>query len=172
MDKPRVEFEIGQGDEAWGTFTVELEPERAPQTVENFLAYARDGFYAGTIFHRVIPHFMVQGGGHTPDGAIKPGKRPPVSNEAKTGLSNEVGVIAMARTSEPHSATSQFFINTADNKFLDHPGQDGWGYCAFGRVVAGMEVVERIRDVETRGGDSGENSQPVNPPVVRAVRVL
>jgi len=174
MAKPRVEFEIGQGADEWGKFVVELESELAPETVENFLAYASAKFFDGTIFHRVIPHFMIQGGGYTaPDEHKDDGLRSPVKCEAEQGIKNEIGTIAMARTSDPHSATSQFFINTGDNVMLDHPGQDGWGYCAFGRVVDGMDVIERIRDVETASNPAmGENSQPVDPPVIRSARVV
>ncbi len=141
--KPRVILETSKG-----TITLELDPEAAPKTVDNFLAYVDDGFYDGTIFHRVISNFMIQGGGMLPDLSAKP-SRPPIENEAKNGLSNKRGAIAMARTADPHSASSQFFINVVDNDFLDHPGQDGWGYCAFGEVVDGMDVADEIRNVKT-----------------------
>ncbi|MCB1761002.1 MAG: peptidyl-prolyl cis-trans isomerase [Gammaproteobacteria bacterium] len=132
----------------FGEIQLELDAEKAPKTVENFLQYARDGFYDGTIFHRVIDNFMIQGGGFEP-GMKEKRTRAPIENEAKNGLSNLTGTIAMARTMEPHSATAQFFINVSDNRFLDYPGQDGWGYCVFGKVTAGMEVVEKLKGVET-----------------------
>src|SRR5476649_2957154 len=131
-----------------GTFTVELEAEKAPKTVENFLAYVRAGHYDGTIFHRVIDGFMVQGGGFEPGMKQKPTNEP-VENEAKNGLKNEPYTVAMARTSDPHSASAQFFINVKNNSFLDYPGQDGWGYAVFGKVTEGKEVVDAIRAVKT-----------------------
>jgi len=165
---PRVEMQIAQGDEEWGKIVLELEAEKTPKTTQNFLSYVDNRFLDGTIFHRVISNFMIQGGGYTaPNAAKTKGLREPVENEAAGGLKNERGTIAMARTNDPHSATSQFFINVADNDMLDHPGGDGWGYCAFGRVVEGMEVVDRIKDVETQQNPQmGENSQPVNPPLI------
>lgn len=174
MSNPRVEFRIVQGDEDWGAFVVELDPKRAPETVANFIQYINDNFFDGTVFHRVIPTFMIQGGGYLPSGEPKrEGLRSPIRNEAETGLKNQTGCIAMARTSDPHSATCQFFINTADNTMLDYPGHDGWGYCAFGRVVSGQDVVDRIRDVETQYNPAmGENSQPVDPPIIRSARML
>ena len=137
-----------------GAITLELDAERAPKTVANFLAYVRAGHFDNTLFHRVIDGFMIQGGGFTPDFRQKP-TRPPVENEATNGLKNARYTVAMARTSEPHSATGQFFINVADNGFLDHrsPDTKGWGYCVFGRVVGGTDVVDRIRTVAT--GDRG-----------------
>jgi cyclophilin family peptidyl-prolyl cis-trans isomerase len=126
-----------------GEITLELDAAKAPKTVANFLRYVDAGFYDGTIFHRVIPDFMVQGGGLTPDLDKKPTEAP-VENEASNGLKNVRGSIAMARTPDPHSATAQFFINLKDNDFLDYPGQDGWGYAVFGQVTAGMEVVDAI----------------------------
>ena len=133
-----------------GDITLELDAEKAPKTVANFLQYARDGFYDGTIFHRVISNFMIQGGGMTADMAQKE-TRAPVENEANNGLKNKCGTIAMARTNDPHSATAQFFINVTDNGFLDHtaPTAQGWGYAVFGRVTAGMVVVEKIKAVAT-----------------------
>jgi len=131
-----------------GSFKVELETEKAPKTVENFLAYVNSGHYAGTIFHRVIDGFMVQGGGFEPGMKQKP-TNDPVENEAKNGLKNEPYTLAMARTSAPHSASAQFFINVKNNSFLDFPGQDGWGYCVFGKVVEGMDVVDKIKAVKT-----------------------
>lgn len=133
-----------------GTIVLELDKEKAPITAENFLNYARDGFYNGTIFHRVIDGFMIQGGGMEPGMKEKP-TRDPIKNEADNGLSNLRGTIAMARTPDPNSASSQFFINVKDNHFLDFkaPTPDGWGYCVFGRVVDGMDVVDAIKAVET-----------------------
>ena len=134
----------------YGDIRLELDAEKAPATVENFLAYARDGFYDGTIFHRVIENFMIQGGGMTPDMAQKD-TRDPIRNEADNGLKNCTGSIAMARTNDPHSATAQFFVNVSDNDFLDHrgPTPQGWGYAVFGKVVEGMDVVEKIKSVRT-----------------------
>ena len=136
-----------------GDITLTLDRDKAPQTVDNFLQYARDGFYDGTIFHRVIKDFMIQGGGFTAD-MKKKETREPVQNEAKNGLKNKLGSIAMARTRAPHSATAQFFINHKDNGFLDYPGQDGWGYAVFGEVTQGMDVVNSIAQQSTgvRGG--------------------
>lgn len=168
MGKPRVEFQIVQGDDDWGKIVLELDAEKTPKTVENFLKYVDSKFLDGTIFHRVIPTFMIQGGGYSAPGQTKSkGLREPVENEAELGLKNARGTIAMARTNDPHSATSQFFINVNDNGMLDHPGGDGWGYCAFGQVVEGMDVVDRIKDVKTAfNPQMGENSQPVTPPVI------
>lgn len=163
---PRVEFET-----SLGSFTVELYPEKTPETVKNFLRYVDEGYYDGTIFHRVMAHFMIQGGGFTSLTEQKfKGLRDPIRNEAKQGLNNQRGTIAMARTGEPHSATSQFFVNVVDNPFLDHkePRGNGWGYCAFGKVVSGMDVVDKIRNVPTQPG--GEQSTPVNPPVILKAR--
>lgn len=133
-----------------GTITLELYADKAPETVKNFLAYVAAGHYDNTIFHRVIDGFMIQGGGFEPDMKQKPAGAP-VKNEADNGLRNELGTIAMARTSDPHSATAQFFINVKDNGFLDHtaPNPQGWGYCVFGKVVDGMDVVDKIRAVKT-----------------------
>ena len=133
-----------------GTIVLQLNPEKAPDTVKNFLEYAKEGFYDGTIFHRVIDNFMIQGGGMEPGIKEKP-NRTPIQNEASNGLSNTRGTIAMARTPNPHSATSQFFINVADNTFLDFksPTADGYGYCVFGEVVEGMDVVDAIKNVAT-----------------------
>jgi len=174
MNLPRVEFQIVCGDEDWGRIVVELAADRTPQTVENFLKYVDARFFDGTIFHRVLPNFMIQGGGYTAPGQARTrGLRGPIENEAAGGLKNERGTIAMARTSDPHSATSQFFINVTDNAMLDYPANDGWGYCAFGRVVEGLEVVDRIRQVQTQQDpQTGERSQPVNPPVIRKAKRL
>ena len=133
-----------------GPITVQLNPDKAPKTVENFLTYVQNGFYEGTIFHRVIEDFMIQGGGLDKEMNSKP-TNSPVKNEANNGLSNLYGTIAMARTGDPHSASAQFFINTGDNLFLDFQSetQDGWGYCVFGEVVEGIEVVNKIEEKPT-----------------------
>ena len=143
--KPIVTFKTSMGD-----FTVQLEPEKTPNTVANFLQYVREGHYDGTIFHRVIAKFMVQGGGFTKNFEQK-ATRDPVRNEADKGLANKRGTIAMARTSDPHSATNQFFVNVVYNKFLDHraKNQQGWGYTAFGQVIDGMNIIGRIARVKT-----------------------
>ncbi|HTY99888.1 MAG TPA: peptidylprolyl isomerase [Rhodocyclaceae bacterium] len=156
-----------------GTISLELDAEKAPKTTQNFLDYAGAGHYDGTIFHRVIDGFMIQGGGFEPGMKQKPTKAP-VENEAQQafngGLKNAVGTIAMARTSDPHSATAQFFINVGDNAFLDYPGQDGWGYCVFGHVVEGMEVVNKIKGVKT--GRSGFHQDvPVEDVVIERAEV-
>jgi len=131
-----------------GDIELELNPEKAPKSVENFLQYVKSGQYNGTIFHRVIGNFMIQGGGFDKNMREKP-TRAPVSNEAKNGLKNDTYTIAMARTSDPHSATAQFFINTSNNNMLNSPGADGWGYAVFGKVVKGKEVVDKIKQVST-----------------------
>lgn len=131
-----------------GTIKLELDADSAPKTVENFIGYVNAGHYNGTIFHRVIDGFMIQGGGFEPGMKQKP-TRDTVENEAKNGLKNEAYTVAMARTSDPHSASAQFFINIKNNSFLDYPGQDGWGYCVFGKVVEGMDVIDKIRSVKT-----------------------
>jgi peptidyl-prolyl cis-trans isomerase B (cyclophilin B) len=142
---PLVLLETSSGD-----ILIELFPDKAPKTVENFLAYVDGGFYENTIFHRVIKDFMIQGGGYGPRMDEKP-TRDPVENEADNGLKNDRGTIAMARTADPHSASAQFFINLKDNDFLNHTGKDahGWGYCVFGAVSEGMEVVDAIARVKT-----------------------
>ncbi|SEO73880.1 peptidylprolyl isomerase [Nitrosovibrio sp. Nv6] len=133
-----------------GSIVVELYPDKAPKTVQNFLSYVKDDYYTGTVFHRVIPGFMIQGGGFEKTLKQKPA-RPPIENEAANGLRNETGTIAMARTSDPHSASAQFFINVANNAFLNHtaPTARGYGYTVFGKVVKGMEVVNRIAEAPT-----------------------
>lgn len=138
-----------------GDITLELYPEKAPATVENFLSYVDDKFYDGTIFHRVIADFMIQGGGYTEDFTKKP-SRSPIKNEAANGLKNKRGTIAMARTNEPHSATNQFFINHVDNSSLDHTAktEEGYGYCVFGKVIQGMDVVDAIAAVPTDQDDA------------------
>jgi peptidyl-prolyl cis-trans isomerase B (cyclophilin B) len=142
---PKVKLETSQGD-----IVIELNQDKAPKTVANFLSYVEKGFYDGTIFHRVIENFMIQGGGFDESFSQKP-TQAPVDNEADNGLSNKRGTVAMARTSAPHSATAQFFINTVDNGFLDFRSKDssGWGYAVFGEVVEGMDVVDKIRTVST-----------------------
>jgi cyclophilin family peptidyl-prolyl cis-trans isomerase len=155
-----------------GTMRIELYPEKAPKTVENFLQYAREGFYDGTVFHRVIEGFMIQGGGFTPDMSEK-GTRPPVENEASNGLKNVRGSVAMARTNDPHSASAQFFINTVDNPFLDFQSEtvQGWGYAVFGQVVEGLETLDAIKKVQT--GNRGPHSDvPRDPVIIESVRVL
>jgi peptidyl-prolyl cis-trans isomerase B (cyclophilin B) len=136
-----------------GVITLQLDAAKAPNTVKNFLDYVNAGFYSNTIFHRVIPNFMIQGGGFEP-GMNQKKVNAPIKNEAANGLKNDKYTIAMARTGDPHSATAQFFINTKDNSFLDYPGQDGWGYCVFGKVIEGKDVVDAIGKVQTgfRGG--------------------
>lgn len=174
MSKPRVKLEIGSEGEHWGDIVLELEHEQTPQTTENFLKYVDDGYYDGTIFHRVIGHFMIQGGGYDQSGQYKSaGLRDSIANEAEQGIKNEPHTIAMARTSDPHSATSQFFINVGRNDFLNHPGQDGWGYCAFGTVASGEDVIERLKAVPVEPDPmSGENSKPKTPPcIIKATRV-
>ncbi|SEL40352.1 peptidyl-prolyl cis-trans isomerase B (cyclophilin B) [Ectothiorhodospira marina] len=163
-DNPKVQIETTKG-----TLVLELYADKAPETVENFLTYVRDGFYDGTIFHRVIPGFMVQGGGFTPDMQQKP-TRDPIRNEANNGLSNEVGTLAMARTPNPHSATAQFFINVEHNRFLDFTAEtpQGWGYAVFGKVVEGMDVVESIVAVPT-GSQGMHQDVPKEPIVLNSV---
>ena len=153
-----------------GTIRLELYPAKAPKTVENFLQYVKDGHYNGTIFHRVIPGFMVQGGGMTPNMASKP-TRAPVPIESKNGLKNDLGTLAMARTSDPNSATAQFFINVKNNGFLDYPGQDGYGYTVFGKVVDGMDVVNKIAGVPT-GNQGMHQNVPRTPVVIESASVV
>lgn len=131
-----------------GAIKIELDAKKAPKTVANFIAYVESGHYAGTIFHRVIDGFMIQGGGFEP-GMKQKETQAPIENEANNGLKNQRYSIAMARTGAPHSASAQFFINTANNSFLDYPGQDGWGYCVFGTVTEGTDVVDKIKNVKT-----------------------
>lgn len=153
-----------------GDIKIELEPEKAPKTVENFLDYAEVGHYNGTIFHRVMNGFMIQGGGFDANMDQKPAPRT-VENEASNGLKNITGSIAMARTPAPHSASAQFFINVNDNTFLDYPGQDGWGYCVFGQVVEGMDVVDAIKAVPTGNRGSHQNV-PTDPVMINEVSVI
>ncbi len=166
MQSTRVVF-----DTTFGAFTIELEDERAPKTVQNFLAYVDAGHYAGTVFHRVIDGFMTQGGGF--DATYeKKATRPPVQNEADNGLKNTRGTVAMARTSDPHSATAQFFVNVADNAFLDHRSKAGseWGYTVFGRVVDGMDVVDKIKSVKTGAQGPFAKDAPLEPVVIQGAR--
>ena len=147
--KPMVKLHTNHG-----LIVIALDPEKAPISTENFLGYVASGHYNGTIFHRVISNFMIQGGGFTEDMSEKPA-RAPIQNEAKNGLKNDPYTLAMARTSDPHSASSQFFINVGNNAFLNYPGQDGWGYAVFGKVIEGMDVVDKIKTVPT--GDKADH---------------
>ena len=153
-----------------GAITLELDAEKAPETVKNFLAYVETGHYDNTVFHRVIKGFMIQGGGFEPGMKQKP-TQAPIQNEAKNGLKNAAGTIAMARTQAPHSATAQFFINVADNDFLDYPGQDGWGYCVFGKVSDGMDVVDAIKAVKT-GSKGPHQDVPLEDVVIQKAEVV
>jgi peptidyl-prolyl cis-trans isomerase B (cyclophilin B) len=155
-----------------GTLRIELDEAKAPATVANFLAYAAKGHYADTVFHRVIKGFMVQGGGFAPGMKQKPTDAP-IANEAANGLKNAKYTLAMARTSAPHSATAQFFINTKDNGFLDFKSESpqGWGYCVFGKVVAGTEVVDAIEGVRT-GSRGGHDDVPLEDVVIRSVTLV
>jgi cyclophilin family peptidyl-prolyl cis-trans isomerase len=159
VENPQVALETSSGK-----IIIELQPDKAPETVKNFLAYIDSEFYNDTVFHRVIPNFMIQGGGFTADMESKPTQKP-IKNEADNGLKNERGTIAMARTADPNSATAQFFINTVNNEFLNHKSKDsrGWGYAVFGRVIQGMDVVDAIAGVktETRGVYRDVPSEPV-----------
>ena len=155
-----------------GDITVELFEDQAPISAKNFLDYAKDGFYDGTIFHRVISNFMIQGGGFDANMTPKP-TREPITNEADNGLTNSRGTLAMARTNMPHSATAQFFINTVDNPALDHRGKQSgstWGYAVFGRVTDGMDVVDKIRAVET-GNKGMHQDVPLEPVVIERVEI-
>ena len=147
-----------------GNICINVDEDKAPITAKNFIDYVNEGFYDGTIFHRVIKNFMIQGGGFTEDMMQKPTKAE-IENEANNGLKNAKYSIAMARTMAPHSASSQFFINTADNAFLDYPGQDGWGYCVFGEVIDGQDVVDRIGAVAT-GNRAGHADVPTDGVVI------
>jgi peptidyl-prolyl cis-trans isomerase B (cyclophilin B) len=154
-----------------GDITLQLDAEKAPDTVKNFLEYVNSGFYENTIFHRVIDNFMIQGGGFEP-GMKQKKVNAPIKNEAANGLKNDAYTVAMARTNDPHSATAQFFINTGtSNHFLDYPGQDGWGYCVFGKVVEGMEVVDKIRKVKT-GSSGGHQDVPKEDVIILKAEVL
>ncbi|MEW5757090.1 MAG: peptidylprolyl isomerase [Pseudomonadota bacterium] len=167
-DNPKVKLETNMG-----SITIELYPDKAPKTVQNFLDYANSGFYEGTIFHRVINGFMIQGGGFTQDYAQKQTKAP-VQNEADNGLTNDRGTVAMARTNDPHSATAQFFINVVDNGFLNHSGKTprGWGYAVFGKVTEGMDVVDQIKAVKTGARGPFSQDAPLSPVVIKKATVL
>jgi peptidyl-prolyl cis-trans isomerase A (cyclophilin A) len=160
-DAPRVLLKTSMGD-----MTLELYPDKAPKSAENFLQYVKSGHYDGTIFHRVISGFMIQGGGFDGSMRQKP-TRAPIENEAKNGLKNEPYTVAMARTENPNSATAQFFINVKNNAFLDYPGQDGAGYAVFGKVIKGTEVVDKIRQVPTSGADV-----PTTPVVIESASIV
>ena len=164
---PRVLLQTSQGN-----IVLELDAEKAPVTVENFLAYVRDGFFDGTIFHRVIDNFMIQGGGFDAAMKQKP-TRDAIENEANNGLKNDTYTIAMARTNDPHSATAQFFINVSDNAFLNHtaPTANGWGYAVFGKVVEGMETVDKIKTVKT-GNRGFHQDVPVDNIVIEQASLL
>ncbi len=163
--EPRVRLSTSLGD-----IVLQLDPARAPQTVANFLQYVRDGHYDGTVFHRVIDGFMIQGGGFTPDMKQKP-TRAPIKLEAASGLKNDRYTVAMARTGNPDSATAQFFINVADNAMLNAPNPDGHGYAVFGRVVEGKEVVDKIRAVATANRGMHQNV-PATPVVIQSAKVV
>lgn len=158
---PSVEIKTNQG-----TILLELYPDQAPKSVANFLGYVKEGFYNNTIFHRVIDRFMIQGGGFTQDMKEK-ATRTPIENEAKNGLKNAAGTLAMARTSDPHSATAQFYINLVDNKSLDYPSFDGWGYAVFGKVTQGFDVVQKIGKTKTHAQD-----MPVTPIIIESIKIL
>jgi peptidyl-prolyl cis-trans isomerase B (cyclophilin B) len=156
----------------FGEIKLELDAEKAPQTVANFISYANDGFYDGTIFHRVIDNFMIQGGGFDTDMNQKTAGEP-IENEADNGLKNDFGTVAMARTMDPHSATAQFFINVKDNDFLNHSGKNmqGWGYTVFGKVTEGAEVLDKIRAVPTTSR-GGHQDVPTDPVIIESVVVV
>ncbi len=162
---PQVELKTNLG-----AIILELDAEKAPKTVDNFLQYVKDGFYDGTVFHRVIDGFMIQGGGFTSQMKQKE-TRAPIPNEAKNGLKNVPGSIAMARTMDPHSASAQFFINLVNNAPLDYPSRDGWGYAVFGKVVQGMDVVQKIAKVATGNAGMHQNV-PTTPVVIESAKLL
>jgi len=163
-DAPHVLLKTNMGD-----IVLELNQDKAPKSTENFLQYVKSGQYDGTIFHRVIENFMIQGGGFTGNMKEK-ATRAPIANEAKNGLKNDSYTIAMARTSDPQSGAAQFFINTKDNSFLNYPGQDGWGYAVFGKVIKGTEVVDKIKQVKT--GSSGYfQDVPVKPVIIESATI-
>ena len=153
-----------------GEIVLELDQEKAPKTVANFLEYVKSGHYKDTIFHRVINGFMIQGGGYDRNMNEKP-TRAPIPNEANNGLRNEAYTVAMARTADPHSATAQFFINVQDNPRLDYPGRDGWGYAVFGKVAKGTEVVDKIKTIET-GGKGMHQNVPLKPVVIESASII
>lgn len=162
---PRVAFKTSMGE-----IVIELNPQKAPKTVANFLQYVKSGHYSGTIFHRVMENFMIQGGGFDKDMQQKPAEAK-VENEAKNGLKNDVYTVAMARTRDPHSASAQFFINVKNNDFLNYPGQDGWGYAVFGKVVKGQDVVDKIKSVPTANvGMHGD--VPTTPVIIESATIV
>jgi len=162
---PMVEMKTNMG-----ILVIELYPEKAPKSVENFVQYVKDGFYNGVIFHRVIEGFMIQGGGFEP-GMKEKKTRAPIQNEAKNGLKNEPGTLAMARTQDPHSASAQFFINLVNNTPLDYPSRDGWGYAVFGKVVQGFDVAQKIAKVPTGNAGFFQNV-PSTPVIIESARLL
>ena len=153
-----------------GSFKIELDEKNAPITTRNFLDYVNSGFFNGTIFHRVINGFMIQGGGFTPDMKQKDTK-PPIANESNNGLKNDAYAVAMARTSVPDSATSQFFINVANNDFLNYPAQDGFGYCVFGKVTEGMDTIDKIKNMATGNHPNGHQDVPIEAIIIEEVSV-
>jgi len=159
---------------SFGPVRLELYPDKAPKSVANFLRYVKDGFYDGLVFHRVIDGFMIQGGGYYPDLRGKQGNHPPIENEAENGLKNTAGTLAMARTSNPHSATAQFFINVADNAFLDfrEASPAGYGYAVFGKVTRGMEAVMRIGHTPTGRGGPFAKDVPLQPVVIQSITLV
>ena len=165
---PQVEIKTNLGN-----IVLELYPDKAPKTVENFLSYVKDRYYTGTVFHRVIPGFMIQGGGFDKTLKQKPARQP-VENEAANGLRNEIGTVAMARTSDPHSASAQFFINVANNTFLNHtaPTSQGYGYTVFGKVIKGMEVVNRIADAPTGPAGPFPSDVPNVTVVIEEIKLI
>ena len=166
---PMVEMKTGVG-----TVRIELYADKAPKSVANFLQYVKDGFYNGLVFHRVIDGFMIQGGGHYPDLREKKGDRPPIENEGGNGLKNEIGTLAMARTSDPQSATAQFFINVADNAFLNfrEASPAGYGYAVFGKVTQGMDVVMRIARTPTGPGGPFPKDVPQQPVIIESITLI
>jgi len=181
--KPKAEPAVSEADKTaskvliktnLGDMTVELYPDKAPKSVENFLAYVNGKFYDGTIFHRVIDNFMIQGGGFTPELRQK-ATRPAIANEAKNGLSNTRGTLAMARTGDPNSATAQFFINVVDNPRLDFTSEANgstWGYCVFGKVISGLDVVDKIKAVPTGAQGPFKSDVPTTPVVIEKISVI
>lgn len=170
---PVVELSISIGGKAAGSIKITLEQKKAPKTVANFLKYVKKGHYKGTLFHRVIDNFMVQGGGFTPDYKKKKTDAS-IKNEAFNGLKNTRGTVAMARTPNPHSAQAQFFVNVKDNDFLNHRGksQQGWGYCVFGKVTAGMKLVETIKKLSTGSGGPFGKDVPTKPVMITKAKLL
>lgn len=162
---PMIELKTNQGN-----IVLELDAVKAPITTENFVQYVKEGHYNGTIFHRVMDNFMIQGGGFEP-GMKEKKTRAPIQNEAGNGLKNIAGSVAMARTNAPHSASAQFFINLKDNRFLDYPGQDGWGYTVFGKVVQGIDVVQKIGKTAT-GNVPGHQNVPLSPIVIESAKLI